>query len=90
MFSNTNKNTSLWSWSWTCQVGLTEILVEFVEVVHGEADAEHVDEDPQHVQHIVPEWSLKERNEWIIEDKKTDPICIISCSMEQVQDQSYK
>ena len=40
------------------QVGLAEILVEFVEVVHGEADAEHVDEDPQHVQHIVPEWSL--------------------------------
>ena len=30
-------------------------------MVHGEADAEHVDEDPQHVQHIVPEWSLKEK-----------------------------
>ena len=28
-------------------------------MVHGEADAEHVDEDPQHVQHIVPEWSLQ-------------------------------
>ena len=37
---------------------MAEVLVELPEVVHGEADAEHVDEDPQHVQHIVPEWSL--------------------------------
>ena len=31
-------------------------------MVHGEADAEHVDEDPQHVQHIVPEWSLQQED----------------------------
>ena len=36
-----------------------EVLVELTQVIHGEGQAEEVDQDPEEVQDIVPVWTLK-------------------------------
>ena len=41
------------------QVRGGEVLVELMQVVHGEGQAEEVDQDPEEVQDIVPVWTLK-------------------------------
>ncbi len=43
------------------QVALAQVLVQLVQVVHGEEDAQHVDEDPEHVEHVVAEGALDQR-----------------------------
>ncbi len=35
-----------------------KIFAQLVEVVGGEGDAQHVDEDPEHIEHVVPERAL--------------------------------
>ena len=43
------------------KVWLAEVLIELVEVVHGEEDTQQVDEDPQNIQDIVTERALWDR-----------------------------
>lgn len=40
------------------QVGAGQVLVQLVEVVHGEENTENVDEDPEDVEDVVPERTL--------------------------------
>ena len=43
------------------KVWLAKVLVELVQVVHGEEDAQEVDEDPQNIQDIVTERTLQNK-----------------------------
>jgi len=41
------------------KVRLAEVLVKLVQVVHGQEDAQQVDEDPQNVQNVVTKRTLR-------------------------------
>ena len=43
------------------KVWLAEVLVELVQVVHGQEDAQQVDKDPQNIQDIVTERALSDK-----------------------------
>ena len=48
--------------SYSLQVRGGEVLVERAQVVHGEGQAQQVDQDPEEVQDIMPIRSLREIN----------------------------
>ena len=49
------------------QVGPAEVLVQLVEVVHGQEDAQDVDEDPEDVEDVVTERTLDQRTRRLVQ-----------------------